>query len=410
MTDPYDQLCQAQAFPGGDGWVCPAYQGRSIVNLMNSLLLHYGIRHGTPLAFHDTLVSLLKGRRKILFLLCDGLGWHNFHHSMRRHPEIAQFCGTVAQWPITTVFPSTTSTASASYLSALPPSAHGVLGFLMYFPEYGRIFNMLNFHSADPEHNDLNSFGFFPENYISSPSILTRLEQTGVLVGAYNFHAYAGSGLSRLIYPRGLPHPFVALADLLWLPLDQLAVNVPQFHFLYWSTLDTIAHLYGANSAPYDIELSMLLATIHYHLVPRLDEDTALVLCADHGHLDGNDDEAINLATIPGLLDLFRVPPSGEGRATQLFIKPGMSDHAYQLLRQRGDMLVLTRQEFLARQLLGDTSLRADLPDRLGDLVVFPYGSRRTLYPYEPRPHTAMIGRHGGLSPEEMVVPLLVWA
>jgi hypothetical protein len=45
----------------------------------------------------------------------------------------------------------------------------------------------------------------------------------------------------------------------------------------------------------------------------------------------------------------------------------------------------------------------------LGDLLALPHGYRRTLYTYQPRQHSAMIGRHGGLMPEEMVVPLLVF-
>ncbi len=44
----------------------------------------------------------------------------------------------------------------------------------------------------------------------------------------------------------------------------------------------------------------------------------------------------------------------------------------------------------------------------LGDLLVLPRDRARLLYPYTRQVHTAMIGRHGGLSPAEMLVSLLV--
>lgn len=410
MMDPCTQLRHTYAFPAHPEWVRPAYEGESIVNLMNSLLAYYGIPHGAPLAFHESFVQALHGKRKILFLLVDGFGWYNLASVWQRNAHVADIIATAQSWPLTTVFPSTTSTASASYLTALPPSQHSVLGFLMYFPEYGRNFNMLSFRSADAKWEELTSFGFSPDTFMHAPSVLDVLSEQQVMVGAYNFHVYAGSGLSRLIYAKHPPHPYIALADLLWLPLDQLPVDTPQFHFLYWSTLDTIAHMYGARSEPYALELEMLLTMLYTQILPRLGQDTALVVCADHGHIDGDDNEAVNLATLPGLMDLFRVPPSGEGRATQLFIKPGEVARARDILDQTGVMLSMSTQEFLDSRLLGNPPLRPDIIDRLGDLVAFPHGSRRTLYPYEPRPHTAMVGRHGGLSPQEMVVPLLVWA
>ncbi|HEX2948989.1 MAG TPA: alkaline phosphatase family protein, partial [Armatimonadota bacterium] len=312
-------------------------------------------------------------------------------------------------WPLTSVSPSTTSSATASYLTALPPVEHGVLGFLMYFPEYNHVFNMLSFRSPDRLHEDLIVRGFLPEKYLTQPTVLAMLEDSGILVGAYNNTQYAGSGLSRLIYTDHLPYHYFALGDMLWLAQQQLELPARQFQFLYWSTPDTIAHTYGARSGAYVHEVFMLLSTVKQLLIPQLDDDTAMIICADHGHIDGNDDEAIDLTKISGLVDLFRVPPAGEGRAPQLFIRPGYVDEAKAQLLAAGNMLVLTRDEYIASKLLGDATPRQDILEKLGDLVVLPHGSRRTLYPYEMRPHTAMVGRHGGLSPEEMVIPLIVF-
>ncbi len=70
------------------------------------------------------------------------------------------------------------------------------------------------------------------------------------MVGAYTNQAYVSSGLSRMVYDM-TPHPYYALGDLLAQAMEQFRAPLPQFLFLYWSTLDTLAHNYGAGSEAY---------------------------------------------------------------------------------------------------------------------------------------------------------------
>jgi hypothetical protein len=83
MND-FARLITSCRFPGPQSWVMPAYGVRSIINLMNSLLAYYGVEAGTPLAFHDDFLAALHGRRKIQFLLLDGLGWSNLEEARAR--------------------------------------------------------------------------------------------------------------------------------------------------------------------------------------------------------------------------------------------------------------------------------------------------------------------------------------
>ncbi|MHB9022672.1 MAG: alkaline phosphatase family protein [Armatimonadota bacterium] len=396
-------------FAAEPSWVMPAYGGESLVNLVSSLLRHFGIERGTPLGFESEFAARLAGKRKIMLMIVDGLGWMNLAAAIQRMPVIGEVFSTATRWPITSVFPSTTVAACTSILTGVPPSVHGMIGYLMFFPEYGRVFNMIGFRTPDIQHEDLLSFGFEPGRYTGQGTILQRLEAAGIMVGPYTFHTYAGSGLSRLLYHRCTPHPYVALGDLLAMSLDQWKVPVPQFLQLYWANLDTIAHLHGANSTAYAIELSLLATALRDHVLPALDDESALLLIADHGHIDGDDAEIINLMTVPGLTKLFRVPPAGEGRSTHLFIRPGHQKRACTILESVDGLRVFTKEAVLASGLLGGTPLHPKLLERIGDLIIFPEGSRRVLYDYQPRLHATMNGRHGGLSPEEMIVPLLLW-
>ncbi len=153
----------------------------------------------------------------------------------------------------------------------------------------------------------------------------------------------------------------------------------------------------------------MLLTVIREQVLPRLDRETALLITADHGHIDGNDVESLNLMDMPDVVLLLRVLPGGEGRVMQLFVQPGKVEAVHRRLGEISGLTIFSKEQLLALRLLGNPPLHAGLQGRLGDLVLLPHGSRRILYEYQPRPHTAMMGRHGGLSPEEMVVPLLVF-
>ena len=153
----------------------------------------------------------------------------------------------------------------------------------------------------------------------------------------------------------------------------------------------------------------MLLLTIHRLVLPCLDDETALVITADHGHIDGNDADSYNLTDMPEVVSLLRAEPAGEGRAMHLFIQVGQVERARELLSRLDGITILSKDELLDMRLLGAMPLRPGLEQHVGDLLLLPHDARRIVYGYQPRPHTTMMGRHGGLSIEEMIVPLLVY-
>ena len=359
MDDAYRALRAAYAFPGQPGWVRPAYDGWSIANLTNSLLAYFGAAHGPVLTEDAAFAAALGGRRKALVLLLDGLGWDNLAAVAARRPAVAELFARAWRRPLTSVAPSTTTAATTTLTTGLPPSQHGVIGFLMYFPEYARIFNMIGFVTPDAAHEALCSFGFDPKSYVGAPTLFTLLQGAGVMTGYYTFTQYAGSGLSQLLYRELPPYPYVALGDMLSTALEVLRVPRPQVQLLYWAELDSIAHSVGAGSAGYATELDMLAGVIERQLLPALDDDTALIITADHGHIDGDDREVIALQEMPDLTACFRMPPAGEGRMTHLFLRPGTEDAARAALAD-APALLLTKDEFLAHALLGPPPLQLE--------------------------------------------------
>ena len=108
----------------------------------------------------------------------------------------------------------------------------------------------------------------------------------------------------------------------------------------------------------------------------------------------------------PTLRDTLSLPPLGESRTPFWYTRGGALDEARSYLDERlgGSFVTLTREQVLESGLLGPGPAYAETPHRLGDLVSLARGqsflatSKRGL---------ELRGRHGGLSRDEMWVPLI---
>ncbi|HYL40635.1 MAG TPA: alkaline phosphatase family protein, partial [Candidatus Binatus sp.] len=139
-----------------------------------------------------------------------------------------------------------------------------------------------------------------------------------------------------------------------------------------------------------------------------LPRDGLLIITGDHGGTPVRAADQIDLADradlAAGVVEL-----SGEPRARHVHTAPGRAAEVAGAWRERlpDGWVVLSRDEAIAAGLFGPCVAEAVRP-RIGDVVVAAtgpggiYDSRR--YPWELR----LVGLHGGLSPSELRVPLLM--
>jgi len=80
-------------------------------------------------------------RQVVLFVL-DGMGWEQLAARRPLAPTLSAMEGG----PITTVAPSTTSTALTSITTGLPPGEHGIVGYRMAV--HGEVLNVLRWSTA----------------------------------------------------------------------------------------------------------------------------------------------------------------------------------------------------------------------------------------------------------------------
>jgi hypothetical protein len=150
----------------------------------------------------------------------------------------------------------------------------------------------------------------------------------------------------------------------------------------------------------------MMEAAFLNRLTPAQRKGTLLLLTADHGGVQTPPQAAVLLDDHPILRDALTLPPVGESRVPFFYARPDTISRAEDYLRENlGDAFVtLTREQVLSSGLLGPGPIAGETPHRLGDLVCVARGSH---YLARDKRQLDMWGRHGGLLPSEMLVPLL---
>ena len=353
----------------------PDYAGRCISNVVPAILGRTAM-----------LPEVARGATQIVLLVLDGVGWTQLQARRELAPTLASMEGG----PITSVAPTTTSTALTSIVTGTPPAAHGIVGYRIRVAD-DRVLNILRWRTADgdarqavPAH-DLQRQPPFPGATGKVP-VVTKSE-----FGHTGFTS--AMGIERLVG---------------WYAASSIAIEVGRllrdgepFVYAYYDGVDKIAHAHGFGDH-YDAELcaaDRLVADV----AAQLPAGAALLVTADHGQVDVGDD------TIPLHDDVLDDTAllSGEGRFTWLHAKAGRRDALLERCRARyGEVAdVRTRDELSAAGWFGG-ALAPAVAARLGDVALVARAPIAFLDPTDTGSH-GLRCRHGALTEDELLVPLL---
>jgi hypothetical protein len=395
----------------------PAYRGRSLANLASSLAAALGRREAEapPLPPLEPDLDPFQGRRAegpVVVFLVDGLGWSALLGSADRVPE-----GTAARWvrragPLTSVFPTTTTIALTSLSTGAAPGQHGVVGHRVYLPRYGTVVEVLRMSPLGvPAAESLVGPDWSPGILSAVPSIFRR----GVPGVAISRDQFDGTGFTRLIYDGATFVGYFTESDLALSLIKVLSrPDPPPLVFAYWDDLDLAHHLRGPQPEFVDLELKRVESVLFYvarHLGPDLSRRTTMVVTGDHGQVPMETDRLLAVDREPSLLDLMSRPPAGDRRAAYFAARPGHLPALRELLEARlpaGGHLI-DMPTAVEAGLYGPPPFHPELAERLGDLLLLlpsPGGVSYSVPGARPRRHP-MQGAHGGLEPEEFLVPLV---
>jgi len=400
----------------GPGAVHPDYAGRSILNLPSTLDRWLGLPPGphAPLAL-PRLDDLAAGARQVVVCLLDALSLSRFTAwldgpGQALQPLVAD--GLLA--PLTSVVPSTTTAALTTLWTGRSPAEHGILGYELLLREYGLVANMITLGPAafDSQRGLLERAGVRPPSLLPVPTLGSRLAQAGVEAHAFIGNAIRGSGLSRMHYADAELHGFGSPADL-WHSV-RLLVERPaerrRFVWAYYSGVDALSHVYGPDSDRVQVEYEFFARALVDLFVRPLDRsaasDVVLLLLADHGQVATSIQARYALARHPGLTRRLQLAPTGESRLPYLYLRPGQGEAVEEYVERTwpGAFTVLDVDHALRAGLFGPGTPCDQAAARLGDRIVV---SRDSAYLWWADKPDTLLGRHGSLTAEEMIVPLL---
>lgn len=366
------------------------------------------------LELHDEPISLdTRTSYKTLTLLGppQARGGHRFQRWLGEGgvPLWGDFPDQSLLAPLTSVVPSTTSCALPSIWSGLSPAQHAMVGYELWLKEYGVVANMIT-HSPFSTPGSLEKAGFKPEEALPGTTLGQHLTRHGIQAHAFQHYTIANSGLSRMFYKDTKVHAFSSGVELA-VNLRQLIETYPherQMIGVYWGNVDHLAHLYGPDDERARAEFMHFSQAMRDSFVNKLSpaqrEETLLLLMADHGQITTRKDPHFDLKNHPNLVRRLPIFPTGENRFIYLFIHPGQTE----AVREYIDRTFMKQFVFVdpgyavEAGLFGPGTPHPRLRDRLGDLLAIARGDSYLWWGAIENP---IFGRHGGIGPEEMLVP-----
>ena len=327
----------------------------------------------------------------VVFLI-DGLGANLLLRNAEAAPYLSSLLATATIG--TAGVPSTTSTSLTSLGTGLVPGGHGLVGFTTRVPGTDDLLNALVW-DADVD----------PLEWQPHATAFSRLQSGGVRVSVVNKREFNGSGLTVAAH-RGADYVGVDRVGERIAAVVAASAGRPSLTYVYDGDLDWTGHRWGVASSHWLQQLAMIDHEAE-QLREALPNDRRLLVVADHGMVDVPRDDRVDLSDRDDLRAGVALV-GGEARFRHLYCVGGAVPDVVETWRAvlGGDAEVLTRAEAIGRGWFGPVE-PAVLP-RIGDVVVACRGTSAVLstdgFPYETR----LIGMHGSLTDDEMLIPLLV--
>lgn len=398
-------------FPGS---VLPSYDGRGISSLPATIIEAFGgqLEGHPPLAPDILPPSFFDGVRTIVLLLVDGLGLHRWRRTVADLPNLnlAALARHGIERELTSVLPSTTTTALATLSTGLTPQEHGLIGYKLFLREIGETANMIRFSPVNRTipypRKRIN-----PQSWFDHVTLYQHLHELGVTSRVIIKSAYAHSPMSRMFY-RGaevVPHAGTHDAFVVLRRVLEQRDDSPTFIYLYWDPIDNVSHFTGPDADEVTAEITGLDDALKRHVLDRVTApDVALLVTADHGHVYTVPRQRLAFNNCPPLMKLLERPPTGDSRLPYLHLPRETYAEAAALVASHFGESVRFHdvEDALTAGWFGIGDMHPELQSRMGTALLDVDSGWKVSYRYNDS-EIESVGCHGALDHEEMMVPFI---
>ncbi|MFB6211557.1 MAG: alkaline phosphatase family protein [Halobacteriales archaeon] len=401
---------------GEDGRLLPAYDDYCFANVPGTIGELFGVQMSRSLPADVFDIDPTEFKHVVLLLL-DGLGLPHWQRDRAAEPLLRTLTANGRVTPLTSIYPSETAAAITTLHTGRTPVEHGLLGWDQYFTEIDGVLQTLPFRTPEGEEpTEVYGSAADPAMLFAGTSLYPEMAAAGGRPHLFVPEGSVGTTYSTRVNEGATVHGYDTVAEqFLSVRRTLEAAERPTYCYAYLPHIDGMAHRYGTDSEDYAAVRSMCCHCAYRELVEELDPDTAaetlVIATADHGHVDTDPERVIDLLEYTPVVEHLErdgngdpIPPVGGPRNTHLHLTDGGVPIVREFLETEFDVWTATRSEALDMGLFGPGTPADRFHRRCGDLLAV----HRDQALYHAGGSIDYIGMHGGLHPDEMLVPFAV--
>jgi hypothetical protein len=379
----------------------PDYNGGSIVNLMSSIAAAFGAK---------TLYSPLKilppekiTQKNIVLVIIDGLG---FEYLKKKEDN---FLTNNIRGSMTSVFLPTTASAIATFLTGVAPQQHAFTGWHMFLKEIGVLSMILPF---SPRYGGkaFSTNGIAMKDFLDQKAFTSKIKAQKFSINhkdfAHSDFTEAMSKNSKILEYASLNRFFIQIKRAI------KSSNKRKYIYAYWPELDHFNHQFGVEHKKSEKHLEEVEKKFANLVKSLKGTNTLLIVTADHGFTNTPYERIVRLEDHPKMKECLTLPLCGEGRVAYCYVHPDKARQFEKYVKHNlGKYCYLFKsQELIDKNYFGLFEPNPKLRDRIGDYALIfkeNYIIKDSL-PVKKKKKKENIGHHGGVSKEEMIVPLIL--
>lgn len=356
----------------------------NIINISATIAQFLGCPNDKPV-LPNLANELKKGYKNVVFLILDGMGINPINKNLADDTFLKRNIKQV----LTSVFPSTTTNATTTFLTNKYPMEHGWFGWSLYFEELNRAVDI--FLDTDSFTRESIEKGYTKKALPIEPYYFKSKTDYAITVVAPEYCDNYGD--NRYV----------------WKTLDEMLGHIEkickrggkQFIYAYCSEPDHIMHEYGVTSEEAHKVINDLNDGIE-ELYAKL-TDTLFIITADHGQIDVGG--YIEIYKDTELTAMLEWPQFLEARATAFKVKLNYHKDFIEMFNQKyGNDFELFKVEDLIKDNYFGLNIVNEHAKLLGDFIAI--GTTDKIIKLTELSHDFK-GHHTSLT-EEMEVPLIV--
>ncbi len=377
-----------------DGLVMPNY-GESVLELSRQLDRGSG--------------DLIGDNQKKVFMLIDGLGYNLIKGIMERGEVKSELLSKSTMKRITSVFPTITPNVLSSVYSGMTPAEHGVLGMEMPLKGAGSIVHVFKWTPVFKHDAKMN---IDPCELFPRSQIIERLASKKNLASLCD-EQFINSPVTKAIMNCERV-PFISFDDML-VKLSRLTdEGKHDYIYVYYDAVDHMSHEYSPVSKEVEEEIKGMLLSIDRILLKSLKKNGYdLVITADHGQTVVTEKEMIRIGPKSEIMKFLSMPPWCEKRVRVADVLPGKEKQFEDCFAKTYGKYgyLIESEEAIRSGIFGANMVPEDRRHLFGTHIMLSKFNYAFMFDYlgldqRVRP---VSGQHGGLSPDEMYIPAILY-